>query len=95
MRSMREGALVQRLGRHRRLKSSIDSPATPVFTAARDVSRDLLRLVRKATLEIRVDGQIDRAAKRGEMLQHVLEGDAIVGLARSTTQSRRWWRRSP
>ena len=36
--------------------------------------------MRKAALEIGVDRQIDRAAKRGEMLQTLLEGDAVVGL---------------
>ena len=37
--------------------------------------------MRKATFEIRVDGQIDRTAKRGEMRANLVEGHAIVGLA--------------
>ena len=40
---------------------------------ARDVGADLVRLVRKAALEIGIDGQIDRRADRGEMLANVVE----------------------
>ena len=47
---------------------------------ARDVDADLVRLVRKAVLEIGVDGNIDRRADRGEMIADVIDGDAVVGL---------------
>ena len=37
--------------------------------------------MRKAALEIGVDGQIDRRAQRGEMIADLIDGDAVVGLA--------------
>ena len=37
--------------------------------------------MRKAALEIGIDGQIDRGAQRGEMLADLVERDAIVGLS--------------
>ena len=46
-----------------------------------DMGGDFLGFMREAALEIGIDGQIDRAAQRGEMRQHVLEGNAIVGLS--------------
>ena len=48
---------------------------------ARYVGSDFVRLMGEAALEIGVDGQIDRAAQHGEMLQHLLERDAVVGLS--------------
>ena len=43
------------------VESSIDSPATPVLTARATLAATLVRLDRKAALEIGIDGQIDRA----------------------------------
>jgi hypothetical protein len=37
--------------------------------------------MRKAVLEIGVDGYIDRRADRGEMRAGVVDGNAVVGLA--------------
>ena len=47
---------------------------------ARDIDADLVRLVRKAVLEVGIDGDIDRRADRGEMVADVVDGDAVVGL---------------
>ena len=62
---------------------------------ARDIDADLVRLVRKAVLEIGIDGNIDRRADRGEMSADVVDGDAVVGLADASRQSRRWWKPAP
>ena len=37
--------------------------------------------MRKAVLEIGIDGNVDRRADRGEMIADVVDGDAVVGLA--------------
>src|SRR4029453_12704531 len=55
---------------------------------ARDVDADLVRLVRKAVLEIGIDGDIDRRADRGEMIADIIDGDAVVGLAECPGKAR-------
>ena len=46
---------------------------------ARDIHCDLVRLVRKAVLEIGVDGNIDGRADRGEMIADIVDRDLVVG----------------
>ena len=77
------------------VESSIERPATPVLTARATLTPTLSGSMRKAALEIGIDGQIDRRADRGEMIADVVDGDAVVGLADASRQSPRWWKPAP
>ena len=61
------------------MESSIDSPATPVFTPRATLTPTFSGSIGKAAFEIGIDGQIDRRAQRGEMIADLIDGDAVVG----------------
>ncbi len=91
----RELVLEQRDWPHRRWESSIESPATPVLTPRATLTATLSGLDRKAALEVRVDGNIDRRAHRGQVIADVIDGDAVVGLGDGPGEDPRWSRPAP
>jgi hypothetical protein len=60
------------------VESSIDSPATPVSTARRTLSRHAGGIGGETTLEVGVHGQIGRGDHVGEMRECHLARDAVV-----------------
>ena len=69
--------IIERLGRCVPVESSIDSPATPVSTAQRDIVGDP-RVVGIAVLEIGVTGKVGRAHKLAKMREHHVARDVAV-----------------
>ena len=53
----------------------------PVLTARATLTATFSGLCGETTLEIGVDGQIDRVAQRGQMIADIVDRDAVIGLA--------------
>ena len=61
------------------MESSIDNPATPVLTARATLTATFSASWAKPPSKSALTGRSTAPHERGEMLQHVLEGDIVVG----------------